>query len=478
MIDFVVARYGDYVLLTPPVEPATYTLWFGPPLLLTAGELLIFSAAAAAAAVDAAAALRRDHAPGSSPQRARGAAFAGSGGGFGHAAGRAWARCFGGRRLAVHQPQAGDPRSPSCRTRAPAEAADLDTLRTQYVELARDVALAAAAAPPGVFRQTARSPAIRAAIATPPPGALGRVAIGRTASLAAVIASRVWRADRGVGAQRHVGGAGRAQGVGQRRDSAGELASRRQRPRSGPDDRGAWSLCTRRARSRPEPTRRSAPDRAWRHMVLAAFRHGRRWPLPAPLIGVNNMMSGWPPGRLPGRAAGPRRRLARGQSASPRFPQPRAFTRRVPLRAHAPAKTRRSASGWPGGQGVGGRVAGRRRGRPRDAVQHEARPLGAPVQGPVTAVGSLNRAAVAICGGDDRPGSTVWPPKVRPSAGDARRESRRRPAPRTRADISKSAIREAERGKDRAIAAAQDIVAAIAPEHRAGLRACAPREPT
>lgn len=45
VIDFVVARYGDYVLLTPPVKPATYALWFGPPLLLTAGGLVIFFAA-------------------------------------------------------------------------------------------------------------------------------------------------------------------------------------------------------------------------------------------------------------------------------------------------------------------------------------------------------------------------------------------------------------------------------------------------
>ena len=45
VIDFVVARYGDYVLLTPPVKPAAYALWFGPPLLLAAGGLLIFSAA-------------------------------------------------------------------------------------------------------------------------------------------------------------------------------------------------------------------------------------------------------------------------------------------------------------------------------------------------------------------------------------------------------------------------------------------------
>ena len=37
-IQFIVARYGDFVLLKPPVEPATYLLWFGPPsVLLLAG---------------------------------------------------------------------------------------------------------------------------------------------------------------------------------------------------------------------------------------------------------------------------------------------------------------------------------------------------------------------------------------------------------------------------------------------------------
>jgi cytochrome c-type biogenesis protein CcmH len=32
-----VNRYGQFVLLRPPVEPATYVLWYGPPLLLVAG---------------------------------------------------------------------------------------------------------------------------------------------------------------------------------------------------------------------------------------------------------------------------------------------------------------------------------------------------------------------------------------------------------------------------------------------------------
>lgn len=34
---FVVSRYGDFILLRPPVEPATYLLWFGPALVLALG---------------------------------------------------------------------------------------------------------------------------------------------------------------------------------------------------------------------------------------------------------------------------------------------------------------------------------------------------------------------------------------------------------------------------------------------------------
>jgi cytochrome c-type biogenesis protein CcmH len=33
----IVARYGEFVLLNPPVRPATYVLWFGPPTFLLAG---------------------------------------------------------------------------------------------------------------------------------------------------------------------------------------------------------------------------------------------------------------------------------------------------------------------------------------------------------------------------------------------------------------------------------------------------------
>ena len=36
-IDFIVRRYGDFVLLTPPVEPATYVLWFAPVALVIVG---------------------------------------------------------------------------------------------------------------------------------------------------------------------------------------------------------------------------------------------------------------------------------------------------------------------------------------------------------------------------------------------------------------------------------------------------------
>jgi cytochrome c-type biogenesis protein CcmH len=37
IIDFLTARYGDFVLLKPPVEPATWGLWFGPAALLLLG---------------------------------------------------------------------------------------------------------------------------------------------------------------------------------------------------------------------------------------------------------------------------------------------------------------------------------------------------------------------------------------------------------------------------------------------------------
>lgn len=34
ILDFMVTRYGDFVLYRPPVKPLTWALWFGPALLL------------------------------------------------------------------------------------------------------------------------------------------------------------------------------------------------------------------------------------------------------------------------------------------------------------------------------------------------------------------------------------------------------------------------------------------------------------
>jgi cytochrome c-type biogenesis protein CcmH len=33
-IQYIVARYGQFVLLKPPIEPATWVLWYGPPALV------------------------------------------------------------------------------------------------------------------------------------------------------------------------------------------------------------------------------------------------------------------------------------------------------------------------------------------------------------------------------------------------------------------------------------------------------------
>jgi len=38
---FLVARYGDFILLKPPFKPETYLLWAGPFLLLLAGGAAI-----------------------------------------------------------------------------------------------------------------------------------------------------------------------------------------------------------------------------------------------------------------------------------------------------------------------------------------------------------------------------------------------------------------------------------------------------
>jgi cytochrome c-type biogenesis protein CcmH len=40
-VDFIVSRYGHYVLLNPPFEPETLLLWLGPGLVLVAGGVWV-----------------------------------------------------------------------------------------------------------------------------------------------------------------------------------------------------------------------------------------------------------------------------------------------------------------------------------------------------------------------------------------------------------------------------------------------------
>lgn len=40
VIQYVADRYGDFVLLRPPLKPATLTLWLAPPLLLILGVVM------------------------------------------------------------------------------------------------------------------------------------------------------------------------------------------------------------------------------------------------------------------------------------------------------------------------------------------------------------------------------------------------------------------------------------------------------
>ena len=40
---FLTDRYGDYVLLDPPVKPETYVLWFGPAAVFVAGAAIAFA---------------------------------------------------------------------------------------------------------------------------------------------------------------------------------------------------------------------------------------------------------------------------------------------------------------------------------------------------------------------------------------------------------------------------------------------------
>jgi cytochrome c-type biogenesis protein CcmH len=41
IVDFLVARYGDFVLYDPPLKPSTYVLWFGPFVLISVGAFFL-----------------------------------------------------------------------------------------------------------------------------------------------------------------------------------------------------------------------------------------------------------------------------------------------------------------------------------------------------------------------------------------------------------------------------------------------------
>jgi cytochrome c-type biogenesis protein CcmH len=41
IIDFMVERYGDFVLYRPPLKASTWLLWFGPPSLLLTGLVML-----------------------------------------------------------------------------------------------------------------------------------------------------------------------------------------------------------------------------------------------------------------------------------------------------------------------------------------------------------------------------------------------------------------------------------------------------
>jgi cytochrome c-type biogenesis protein CcmH len=43
VIDYIVARYGDYVLLNPPLKPETYILWASPAVLVVLAILAVFA---------------------------------------------------------------------------------------------------------------------------------------------------------------------------------------------------------------------------------------------------------------------------------------------------------------------------------------------------------------------------------------------------------------------------------------------------
>ncbi|MCG8023762.1 MAG: cytochrome c-type biogenesis protein CcmH [Candidatus Thiodiazotropha endolucinida] len=42
IINFMVARYGDFVLYSPPLKPTTYPIWFGPLVVFLVGGVVLF----------------------------------------------------------------------------------------------------------------------------------------------------------------------------------------------------------------------------------------------------------------------------------------------------------------------------------------------------------------------------------------------------------------------------------------------------
>jgi cytochrome c-type biogenesis protein CcmH len=62
IIDFMVARYGDFVLYRPPLKATTLLLWLGPLLLVAAGLAILFRRLARPRVRDALTASERDRA--------------------------------------------------------------------------------------------------------------------------------------------------------------------------------------------------------------------------------------------------------------------------------------------------------------------------------------------------------------------------------------------------------------------------------
>lgn len=44
ILDFLIARYGDFVLYDPPLKPSTYILWFGPFVPIGIGAVFMLRA--------------------------------------------------------------------------------------------------------------------------------------------------------------------------------------------------------------------------------------------------------------------------------------------------------------------------------------------------------------------------------------------------------------------------------------------------